>query len=335
MVLAALCGAAPCAVATGCQTTSPPTSPPSGSLVASATVSIPAAATVSIPASATGSAGSSDADAVLLRRLACPPPEPDGTNYPPWQLRHHFERCIRGAEGRWSVERDASDPDGWRHHLTFEGVEGQDVRVEVTSPTGLARRIDGKLVLLDLKEGVTLFALDGSVVWRATHPSCGAVHDVAVGWDDAITFTCGRSVVRLDAQGTLLWQRWPFGNTSTGGPWVARDGTLYVSGNGRVAALEPSGDVRWSFPTGSNRAVGRLVWNARGNLVFDTGMAAMHSNPDETNGLRIYFPSEPNELFELSPAGALVSRTPYPSIPPPGGWPAVLPVPADGSHRVP
>lgn len=261
---------------------------------------------------------------------SCPAPEWRGAGYPPWEREYAFARCIHAPQGRWSVEPDKTDPEGFRHILSFAGARGDSWRLAVTAPTGMARRRDGQLVLIDLKNGVSLISLQGNVVWTAHHPKCGTVGSVAVGWDDVIVFGCGFSLLRFSARGKFEWQKWPFGDVHLRGPWVDRDGTLYVSGGGQVAALDDSGKPRWTFSTGSNRATGELMWNRAGDLVFDTGMAALHT----FGPVHRYFPRRPNELFEITRSGKLVWRKEHEGVPD-GGWPEVLSVPEDGSYRVP
>lgn len=265
----------------------------------------------------------------------CPPPAPRSPVSPPWEVSHRFDQCVRGPEGRWIVDRDQTDPRGLRHVLRFDGAAGESWELLVTAPTGLARRLDGTLVVLDLHSGVTLVSREGTVLRRSTHPKCGLVDGLAIGFDDAITITCGYSVVRLDARGALLWQVWPFGDHYIRNVWVDADHVAYVSGNGRVAALGADGRTLWTTSTGFNRAIGTLVWNAAGNLVFDTSMDARHSDPSESGGYSFYYDEEPNELFEVDRRGAIVRRMTYESAPPAGGWPAVLPVDEDGGHRAP
>ncbi len=265
----------------------------------------------------------------------CPAPAPRSPVAPPWELRHRFDLCVRGPEGRWSVEPDTTDRDGYRHHLRFDGANGASWALVVTVPTGLARRLDGSLVVLDLKSGVTLVSPEGAVVWRSTYPSCGSVAALAAGFDDEITVACGYSVIRLDARGALRWQVWPFRDGYIRNVWVDTDHVAYVSGNGRVAALGADGRTLWTTSTGFNRAIGTLVWNTAGNLVFDTSMDARHSDPSESGGYSFYYDEEPNELFEVDRRGAIVRRMTYESAPPAGGWPAVLPVDEDGGHRAP
>lgn len=266
--------------------------------------------------------------------LPCPPPDPEHHGFAPWDIWRFDADCIRGPEGRWTVEADTSDADGWRHVLVFEGVDGRSWRLEVIAPVGLARRLDGAVVVLDLREGAQLVAPDGSVVWRSTFPNCGAVRNEAIGWDDAITFTCGYSLLRLNADGSLAWQRWPFGNTSIGGPWVDRDGTLYVSGGGHVAAVAPDGSARWDVATGWNRYVGAIAWLQNGNMVFATTQDEMHT-PTSDDGVRIYYEAEAAELFEVTRTGTVVRRESFWDAAPQGGWPAVVPEPEDRSYRAP
>jgi hypothetical protein len=265
----------------------------------------------------------------------CPPPEPRGPTYPPWELDHHFDRCIRGPEGRWSVDHDSSEARGKRSILSFTGADEGAWTVEVVTPVALARRTDGHVVVVDVDRGVTLVSPQGSTVWRSSHPECGSVAAVAVGWDHGITIACGYSVTRLDADGRLAWQVWPFGDFFVGSLWVDRSASAFVSGGGRVARLDEDGQRYWSTSTGFNRAIGRLVWNAAGNLVFDTSMAELHSNPEHSGGYRFYYEFEPRELFELTRRGEVVRSTTWEHAPPDDGWPSVLGVPADGSHRSP
>ena len=113
--------------------------------------------------------------------------------------------------------------------------------------------------MLDLHSGVTLVSREGTVLRRTTHPKCGLVDALAVGFDDAITIVCGYSVARLDARGALLWQVWPFGDHYVRNVWVDGDNNAYVSGNGSVAALGADGRVVWTTSTGQNRAIGALA----------------------------------------------------------------------------
>jgi hypothetical protein len=293
--------------------------------------------TNSPPARAAGSRGprGEGVDPELPAGPPCPAPEARGPGTPPWELRHGFDRCVRGPEGRWWIETNASGRDGWRAAVEFAGVDGSTWTLEVASPVALARRTDGHLVVVDGKSGITLVSPEGSPVWSSTHPECGFVRAVAVGWDHAITLACGFSVVRLDEDGRLQWQVWPFGDNFVGGPWVDRFGSTYVSGDGRVARLDPHGKPYWTVSTGFNRAIGRLVWNEAGHLVFDTSMAERHSDPARSGGYSFYFDPEPNELFELTPTGDVVRRAPWEGAPPTEGWPEVLDVPPDGSYRCP
>ena len=264
----------------------------------------------------------------------CPPGEPRGEGFPPWETRTTFDRCVRGPNERWSVVRDETDPEGWGHVLTFEALDGTTWTLDVIAPRALARRIDGHLVMLEGKQRATLVSPAGERVWSASHPECGFVEALAVGWDHAIVFACGYSVVRLDPDGQMAWHVWPFGDHSVRNVWIDRDGTTYVTGNGRVAALDIDGKTRWSVSTGFNRAIGRVVWNAAGNLVFDTSMDALHS-PESSSGYRFYYDDEPRQLFEVTRSGEIVRSQPYEQAPPSQGWPTVLAVPEDGSHRVP
>jgi hypothetical protein len=264
---------------------------------------------------------------------SCPPLAARGAGYPPWDVRQRRDECVRTASGRWTVRRDPSDGDGWRHFLRFEGSDGREWELVVTSPTGLAVRGDGSLVLLDLKDHVTLIAKSGAILAREKLPDCGAVERIAVAWDDTFSFTCGYSILRVDRTGRLLWQKWPFGDHHIRGPWVDQDGTIYVTGNGRVAALAPDGTPRWEVETGWNRHVGDLGWLPGGNIVFVTYQDERHT-PTSAEGVRRYYAHEPPEVFEITRRGAIVSSAPLPDAGPTGGWPQVLPVAEDGAHRV-
>lgn len=269
-----------------------------------------------------------------------PPPCPEVTQesgYPPWHRAFVKEPCVSDTRGRWSSQRDPSDSDGWRHWLDFTPTPGSDAeafRVDVISPVDLALRSDGACIVVDLKEHVSLISPRGELVWRTEFPRCGYVHATAVSYDHHISLGCGYSLLHFEPDGKFAYQSWPMGNHSLGGPWVDRDGTLYVSGGGSVAALDPHGEALWKVSTGFNRATSQIGWSAAGNLVFDTGMAEMHSDPEQTNGWRIYSEREPNELFVLSRSGEILSREPHDG-PPAKGRPATLPYPEDGAHRVP
>lgn len=266
--------------------------------------------------------------------LGCPAPTSQPSGLAPWSKAFTRKPCIRGPEGRWLVEPDSTDRDGWRHFLRFTGTSGKRWTVTVTAPTGIARRRDGHVVVTDLKQGVTLISPSGAVLWRSRHPYCGAVESLAVGWDHSIYLACGYSLVRIEKNGKVAWQKWPFGNTHVGNLWVACDGSLFASSGGTVARLAADGSFRWRFGTGSNRHVGTLAWLPAGNLAFVTSMAARHSPPSR-GGLRLYYPYEPPELLELTPAGKAVRRERLPAGKPRGGWPTVLGAHEDGGHRAP
>jgi hypothetical protein len=269
----------------------------------------------------------------VAQALPCPAPDPTHRGLAPWDVSHFEAACIRGPEGRWSVEKDASDAEGWRHTLVFDGVDGKHWTLAVIAPVGLARRLDGHVVVLDLQDGATLVSPDGRVVWRSRFRHCGHVRDVGIAWDDAITFSCGYMLLRLDAHGRQTWAKWPFGNTHVSGPWVDRQGTLYVSGGGNVAALGPDGTPRWTLSTGWNRYVGAIGWLPDGNLVFATTQDERHS-PTSPEGYRFYYDSEPPELFEVTRSGEVVRRERFDAASPVGGWPTVTAAPEDRSGRV-
>ena len=312
------------AASVGCSSPASQLGPTSSSLTLAALVSSPSSSSSGLPLAPPAGAGAPCPDVART------------PGYPPWHRPFTLapELCIRGPEGRHTVEKDATDRDGWRHFLVFDGAHGERVRTPITAPTGLARRFDGSVIVLDLKDGVTLVALDGSIRWRSSHPKCGAVDHLALDARGAITFACGYSVVRLEPDGKLAWQKWPFRDQQVRGPWVDPDGAVYVSGAGKVAALASNGEPLWTFSTGNNRAIGQLVWNDAGNLVFDTSMDELHSAPGPS-GISFYNDFEPRELFEITRSGKLVKRVQYEGDAPPGGWPGVLPTPEDGAHRAP
>jgi hypothetical protein len=250
---------------------------------------------------------------------------------PPWDVASRVD-CVRSARERVTVQADPTDGDGFRHFLDYEDVDGSHWRHIVTRPVGLALRIDGAIVVLDLKEGATLFDTAGVVVWRTQFPYCGALDSVAVGFDDTITFACGFSILRLDRNGVLLWSQFPFGNAGTLGPWVDRHGTLYVTGAGEVRALNPDGSQRWTLSTGTNRYVRRLGWLPNGDMTFQTSMNELHTR-DDGSGIRFYYPYEDDELFETTRAGVVVRREAL-SIMTVPHWPRTWPIPADGAHRL-
>ncbi|MCA9628157.1 MAG: PQQ-like beta-propeller repeat protein [Myxococcales bacterium] len=267
---------------------------------------------------------------------ACPELQAE-EGYPPWHRGLVKETCVRGARGRWQVRADDSDPDGWRHWLDFTPTTGSDAKafsVEVVAPMALALRSDGAAVVVDLKDRVSLIAPDGELVWRKAFPRCGYAYSVAIDYDHHISVNCGYSLLHFEPDGQLAYQKWPFGNHSLGGPWVDRDGTLYLSGEGTVVALNPHGKEIWRVSTGFNRALSQLGWLPSGDMVFDTSMAELHSNPEQTHGLRIYWQEEPPELFVISRTGKIVSREQHDGEPT-RGWPEALPYPEDGSHRIP
>jgi hypothetical protein len=263
----------------------------------------------------------------------CPPPKSPDSG-PPWERAFDDALCIRTARGRALVDATPRDADGYDQTLRLDLATGESARVPVTAPVALAARPDGHILLLDLKHGVSLVSWAGEVSWRKTFPKCGAVRQLAIASDDTAVFSCGYSVLRLAADGALLWQVWPFGDESVRGPWVTHDGTIFVAGGGNVAALDGEGKARWTTSLGSNRATSDLAWSAAGQLVVDTSMAARHSDPTRTGGMRIYYQHEPPELIELSRDGKVLTRSARSSAVPEGGWPPVLPRPEDGSHRV-
>lgn len=265
----------------------------------------------------------------------CPEPERDAS-YPPWHRGFVKDPCVRDARGRWASRRDPSDGDGWRHFLEFTPTAGsaaEPFSVDVTSPMDLALRTDGACVVVDLKHHISLISPEGKLLWRKAFPRCGYVYATAISYDHHISVGCGYSLLHFEPDGEFSYQKWPFGNHSLGGPWVDRDGTLYVTGDGSVAALDPHGDERWRVSTGFNRATSQLGWSAAGDLVFDTGMAELHSDPATTGGMRIYHEQEPSELFLLSRGGKIISREQHDGTPA-KGWPPTLPYPEDGAHRI-
>lgn len=290
----------------------------------------PNTSSVSIPAAS----GSSEAP-LPARPVAAPCPTPTpSAGYPPWHRGYSKALCVRDTRGRWRSEQDPTDVDGWKHWLVFDGVDGASFRVEVIAPLALALRVDGSAMVVDLKDHLSLISAGGELRWRRPFPRCGHTQQLAIGQDNVSYFTCGYSILRFDADGALDWQKWPFGNHRMGGPWVDQRGTVYVSGDGSVAALDATGEARWKLSLGFNRAVGDLMWNAAGQLVCDTSMAELHTDSATSGGYRFYHEPEPNALFVVSATGRLLSSTPYPSQAPSGGWPEVLPRPEDGAHRV-
>ncbi|MBL8741495.1 MAG: hypothetical protein JNK04_10390 [Myxococcales bacterium] len=216
--------------------------------------------------------------------------------------------------------------------MRFKSPTGsEDFEVAVIAPTAIARRAPFELVLLDGKEGVSVYGKQGQRLWQRTHPDCGAVDRMATDAGGAIVFVCGYSVIRFSKDGELSWQKRPLGNKHLRGPWLDEQGNAYISGGGVVASVKPDGELRWKLSTGFNRAISEIAWNARGNMVFDTGMDALHSDGDE---FRFYYDQEPNELFEVTRDGVIVARETHEGIPA-KGWPAVRPLPEDKAHRIP
>jgi hypothetical protein len=246
----------------------------------------------------------------------------------PWEVRRAKLTCAASPHEVVTIRADASDTEGWRHFLDYADVDGVRWTANVIAPVGLALRTDGGIVVLDLKQGATLLDRGGHATWHTQFPYCGAVEDVAVGFDDAITFSCGYSLVRLDRMGMFQWQHFPFGNVHTHGPWVDRVGTLYVTGRGDVAALNADGTERWKFSTGFNRNVHTLGWLPNGNMTFVTSMDELHTS----GRLHIYHLPEPQELFELTRGGAVVRRDEFTTVP--AEWPRTWPVPTDRAHRL-
>ncbi|MFO0547695.1 MAG: hypothetical protein U0271_04855 [Polyangiaceae bacterium] len=289
--------------------------------------------TVALTTSATPATSSASASLSPSQAPPCPIRQAAQEGLPPWQGEDAFDKCIRSAEGRWLVTPDKTDPDGYRHTLAFDGARGERWTLAVDAPLALARRLDGGVIVVDLKNHVTLVSNAGAVVWKTEHPKCGMLESLAVDYSGNAIWSCGYSLLRVDANGHFAWQKWPFRDHHMGSVWVDRGGLVYTSGDGVVIALSPEGEERWRFATGFNRAIGKLVWTAQANLVFDTSMAELHSDTDSA-GYSFYYDVEPNELFEISRGGALVTRAKREGSAPPQ-WPVVLPVPEDGSHRLP
>jgi hypothetical protein len=269
-----------------------------------------------------------------LQALPCPAGIRHFSGTAPWETQRHTT-CIRGPEGRWIAEQNVIDPQQLgRYVVRFDGIDGRRWRSPARSPVGLARRLDGHALLLDGERGATLYSLHGAVVWRTSLPRCGALDSIAIGWDDVTYVACGYQILRIEKDGRLAWEKWPFGNQHVNHLWVDCDGTLYATSRGQVAALRPDGTVRWSVSTGFNRYVHPTAWLPNGRLVLQTSMAEAHS-PRGQGRYVFYYEVEPSELLEVTVDGKIERREEVKDARPGSAWPRTMPLPEDGANRVP
>jgi hypothetical protein len=204
---------------------------------------------------------------------------------------------------------------------------------------GIARAVDDGWVVLT-GDAITRFDRDGRRAWesRLDHVGpdgnrCGYADGIAIDGAGRVVVSCGYSVLGFSPTGAFTYQVWPGGNHGVTPPLVDAAGTVYVGVEGALYALEPDGTTRWKVDTGFNRWFAELATNARGELVFETAMAALHSE-DNGSGYRFYYEYEPPELFVVDRAGTIVSRTTRDA----GAdvsYPAWVDVVGEGGGRVP
>jgi hypothetical protein len=240
----------------------------------------------------------------------CPPPPADQLEYdgaPPWErdpLGRWPTSCIESSDGSLiTIESDPSDVQGWHQVLiVLDGARARFKR-DIRAISAMAVAPDGGAVLAHTEDAVSRYSPSGALLWKTAHPYCGSP-EVAVGYDGRVVLGCGYSLVAYSADGKFEWQKWPLGNTRIRKPLIASDGTMIVSGDGVVLGLGADGSERWRVDTGANRYVHPIGVRPDGTLVFITSMAALHTRGD----MRMYYPSEPDELFMISRAGKILSR---------------------------
>jgi len=248
---------------------------------------------------------------------------------PPWERDPlgRWPKCIETEDGaRVSIEKDPTDLDGWRAVLVAADGGGERYRRDTRAMSSMAVATDGGVVIAHVEDAVSRYAPTGALLWKTPHPRCGAPA-VSIGGDGRVVFACGYSLIAMSPEGRLLWQKWPFGNQHVGQPLLLDDGTMVVRSGASVARLDANAEPIWKIDAGWNRYVYPIGALANGNLVFRTAQDELHT-PGEVH---IYYPSEPQELFVISRAGAIVSRRETET-----DWPAALPwTPGLRSGRLP
>jgi outer membrane protein assembly factor BamB len=274
------------------------------------------------------------ANATHRAAARCPPPDPltlETEGVPPWERDPlgRWPQCLETDDGaRVTIEKDATDADGWRAFLVFDDGAGRQVRRESRAISSFTIAPDGGAVLAHVEDAVSRFGPTGALLWKTAHPYCGHA-EIAVGHDGRVVLGCGYSLVAYAADGHLQWQKWPFGNARIAPPLLAADGTMIVRSGSVVAKLDANGEIVWRIDTGGNRYVMPIGAVADGKLVFRTTMAELHTQGD----VHIYYPSEPEVVFVISRAGEIRSRQPHEHA---AAWPASLPwTPALRAGRLP
>lgn len=250
---------------------------------------------------------------------------------PPWERDPlgRWPDCIETDDGaRVSIVKDPTDADGWTASLVVEDGSGPRYRRDTRAMSSMAVTADGGVVIVHVEDDVSRYAPSGTLLWKSSHPKCGAPA-VSVGRDGRVVFACGYSLIAMSPDGRLEWQKWPFGNQRVGQPLLLDDGTMIVRSGSTVARLDADAEPIWKVGTGGNRYVYPIGAMADGNIVFRTAQDELHTPGD----VRIYYDHEPMELFVVSRAGAIVTRS---EIHEPPRWPLALPwTPGFRSGRLP
>jgi outer membrane protein assembly factor BamB len=185
-----------------------------------------------------------------------------------------------------------------------------------------------KVMTLDRSGKVHWSFTTGDLVWST--PAIAADGTLYVGSDDD-------NLYALDGKtGRFLWkyrvgdcrQAVGIGPEATrcdvdAGPTIGPDGALYIGGDG-IYAINPSGSLRWRFPTGGHvsstpalAADGTVYAGSQDNSVYAVSPDGrrmwefrarddVESSPAVEEDGTIYIGSDDNRLYALNPQGQLV-----------------------------
>ncbi len=146
-----------------------------------------------------------------------------------------------------------------------------EVPREGGSYTNLAMGLDGTLVAVFDREGLTAFTAGGQKKWyfhigknTETTPAISADGTVYVGSDDG-------NLYAIAPDGLQKWMYETNGGSIRSSVAVGKDGTVYVapgSGGSTICAVTPAGDIAWKYENNESSAASDLAVDNEGTVYF-------------------------------------------------------------------
>lgn len=172
------------------------------------------------------------------------------------------------------------------------------------------------------RSGLFAISPEGEILWSYGTPA-GVLGTPAIGDDGTIYFgslTDG-GLTALGSDRTVLWQLPSLGSINSA-PAIGPDGTIYVAGGHYVHAVDPDGEVLWSYESegtfnyaspsvandgtlyvgGTDELLHAINADGSGRWTFKAGDPIQSSPSIGTDGT-IYFGSHDERLYAVNPDG--------------------------------